>query len=313
MKKTVFSIVLALAASVFVSAQNVGIGTINPDYNLEVIGSIRSSSNTYVGGFLGIGTTNPNHKLQINDGSIAIFNTADFKTWRQTYNSTDNTYQFLENSTPRLVIANGGFVGIGTTNPNYKLQVNDGTIAIFNSTDSKTWLQNYNAIGNYYQFVENLSTRMVIANGGNVGINTTSPDYRLDINGTANVQTNLTVGGTAAIDGNVTMNGKGLLYNAASSAKLRYFTRTAAVSVVNLAAHGLSAEFSINFSGFTSPPEVFVGDIVSTGGTTGPLYKCQLVIYAVTASDCKARISNTSASTINQDITWNISCIGAGN
>ena len=255
MKKIFTMAACALVCCTAATAQYVGIGTSSPAYKLHVIGSTYSTGDTYVGGYL----------------------------------------------------------GIGTTTPAYKLQVNDGSIAVFNSTDLKTWYMNYQSGGNYFQVSEGGVSRMTFANGGNIGIGTNTPGARLDVNGSANVETNLTVGGTASVTGNITMNGKGMLYNAAGSGKLRYYTRTAAFTVVNLAPHGISPEGAIGFSGFTSAPEVFVGDITTTGGTTGQLWKLQLIIYDVTASGCKCRISNTSNTTCNQDITWNISCIGVGN
>jgi hypothetical protein len=109
---------------------------------------------------------------------------------------------------------------------------------------------------------------------------------------------------------NLTVSGnKGLLRNAAGSTQLRYYTRTAAFTAI-LPAFGTSAEGSIGFSGFTNPPQVMVGDIVSTGGTVGQLYRVQLVIYDVTANSCHARLINTSNAAVNYNITWNIICIG---
>src|SRR5262245_35168670 len=41
-----------------------------------------------------------------------------------------------------------GFVGIGTTNPAYKLHIIDGTIGLFNSTSQVTWtINNYSSAG----------------------------------------------------------------------------------------------------------------------------------------------------------------------
>ena len=80
---------------------------------------------------------------------------------------------------------------------------------------------------------------------------------------------------------------------------------------INLAAHAASTStIYIAFSGFTSAPVAFVGNIVTTGGTAGELYRCVLQLYNVTAAGCNAKIINTDSSPINQDITWNIICIG---
>ena len=191
-----------------------------------------------------------------------------------------------------------GFVGIGTTTPAYKLQVNNGPLAFYNTTDFKTWYFNYSTSAKLFYLTEDGLARLAIANGGNVGIGKTAPLATLDVAGNANVDGNLTVSGN-----------KGLLRNAAGSTQLRYYTRTAAFTAI-LPAFGTSPEGSIGFSGFTSPPQVMVGDIVSTGGTVGQLYRVQLVIYDVTASSCHCRLINTSNDAVNYSITWNIICIG---
>ena len=190
-----------------------------------------------------------------------------------------------------------GLLGIGTTSPDYKLQVNNGPIAFYNTLDSKLWYFNYSTSGLFY-LSESGSTRLAVVNGGNVGIGTTAPTAKLDVAGSGNFNGNLTVSGN-----------KGIIRNAAGNAQLRYYTRTAAFTAI-LPAFGTSAEGSIGFSGFTNPPQVMVGDIVSTGGTVGQLYRVQLVVYDVTASGCHARLINTSNGPVNYDITWNIICIG---
>jgi hypothetical protein len=38
-----------------------------------------------------------------------------------------------------------GAVGIGTSTPSYKLQVNNGSLALYNSTDDKFWSIEYNS------------------------------------------------------------------------------------------------------------------------------------------------------------------------
>jgi hypothetical protein len=74
----------------------------------------------------------------------------------------------------------------------------------------------------------------------------------------------------------------------------------------------LSGEGNFGFSGagFTTTPAVMVGDIVSTGGSAGELYRMQLIIYGCNTTSCKARLLNTSPSAINYSVTWNIICIG---
>lgn len=239
---------VVLAVSQLLMAQNVGIGTSTPDYKLQVIGIINGTSNAY-------------------------FN---------------------------------GSVGIGTVSPGYKLQVNNGQIALYNTTDLKTWYFGYSSTSNYFYLSEGGTNRLVVLNGGNVGIGTSSPDEKLDVNG------NLRVAASANIESNLTVNGgKGIMRNTQGSAQLKYYTREVEFSA-GLGGFALSGEGNFGFSsaGFTTTPAVMVGDIVSTGGSAGELYRMQLIIYGCNTTGCKARLLNTSPNAINYSVTWNIICIG---
>jgi hypothetical protein len=252
--KSIFLCLLLLASTgISVFAQNIGIGTSVPAYKVDVVGKMHSTGDIY----------------------------------------TDQ------------------YIGIGTTTPPYKLTVQDGSIAIFNSSDIKTWYFNYNSSGNYFQLSEGGINRLTVLNGGNMGIGTTNPAYKLDINGTANVATNLTVGGTTAIEGNLTVNnGKGIL-RSWNGTQIKYYTQESSVHAV-LPAFGTSIEGTIAWpSGiFTSPPNILVGDITSTGGSTGQLYRVQLVCYDATTTSCHFRLINTWNGAIDYNITWNIVYIG---
>ncbi|MEO0144009.1 MAG: hypothetical protein ABIL45_03640 [candidate division WOR-3 bacterium] len=59
---------------------NVGIGTTNPQYKLDVSGDIRVSGNTYVSGNVGIGTTNPAYRLDVS-GDIRATGTINANTF----------------------------------------------------------------------------------------------------------------------------------------------------------------------------------------------------------------------------------------
>lgn len=165
-------------------------------------------------------------------------------------NRTTSVNQFgldlYTNTTPRLSITNAGKVGIGTTNPSSDLHVHrnnligssiklthmntgittaDGADLAEEAND--LWLRNWENGG--VKFSTNGQQRMVLDNGGNLGIGTQTPSAKLDVQGsalftgnvgigTANPQAPLHVAGTVRIADGTQGDGKVLTSDAAGNA-----------------------------------------------------------------------------------------------
>jgi len=222
---------------------NVGIGTTSPNAKLAVNGNLRVEGNTsgtsasfggsgdfaidapgvsggrfivkHSTGNVGIGTTSPGYKLDIQGSSpfLRINNTAEtdagiiFQDSADTgqsasikYNSSDNSLSFsnFSSNTERMRITSGGNVGIGTTNPNARLNVKSTgsttdqiTLTHSGNTVNVVAIGQENSHGSLILRANNSINKVRLSAAGNssyildsnVGIGTTSPAYTLDVNG----------------------------------------------------------------------------------------------------------------------------------
>jgi hypothetical protein len=175
------------------------------DYNVAMSEKMRITST----GNVGIGTTSPDHKLRVN-GDARIGNlhikTADFGTQgtgKTIYAdaagggvlgfTSTTAFDFSNGITSRMRITSGGNVGIGTTNPQAKLEVASGDL-IINNSGGKIDFRDGSGSSRYFLELANSnadlqindrtgagSVSMTIQSGGNVGIGTTSPGAQLHI------------------------------------------------------------------------------------------------------------------------------------
>jgi hypothetical protein len=129
-----------------------------------------------------------------------------------------------------------GDVGIGTTNPGAKLQVDSGTTnvtSIFKSSDNQAWISvkdsgsaTFGALfgvdtdaGHEVVLANNSATkRLVIDTSGKVGIGTTSPSAKLDVVGNVNTDNSISIqgvdtGNPAASTEELRLSGYGVLGN----------------------------------------------------------------------------------------------------
>lgn len=90
---------------------------------------------------------------------------------------------------------NQGNVGIGTTYPGAKLHISNGGLRLSYDSDflQKIWEVNYDPSGYFYIDEFGLARHFTIKNGGNVGIGTTDPLYKLDVAGNMRINSTLNI------------------------------------------------------------------------------------------------------------------------
>lgn len=204
-----------------------------------------------------------------------------------------------------------GNIGVGYVQSegiNYRISIKNGSIAIYNSAFDVTWRMNYdpNITGLAFSYGPGTltnTTRLSIAN--TTGIVTAHNG--LNVTGV----TSLT--GNAIITGNAVVGGDKPVVRAGTAAggNIKIYNQSYSFGAV-LAGSGQSAEFSIFWPNgiFTNRPTVFVGNEIYTGGTLGQLYRVFVKLYDCTSTSCKGRLINTSPNAINYDVSFDVMMIG---
>jgi hypothetical protein len=174
---------ILLAVDGSTSGGNVLIGTTtDAGYKLDVNGTARAS----------VFSVNANGSISSSGywGTLTTAGAGSYADWAVINSATT---RIMHNPTGTLNMVFNGSVGIGTTSPATLLQLNSAsgvnTTLSFSENGTLKWYNRHNAGDGSYQIVDvtNSATRLHITSGGNVGINTTSPLQKLQVEGSARV------------------------------------------------------------------------------------------------------------------------------
>ena len=189
----------------------VSLGSLMRFYTADTLAlTLDDSQNAIFTGNVGIGTTSPAAKLDIhyftsggNDDLLNIgldaTNPTRAKIYTEDYNGNFGLWD--SGSTQKVKVSaggasyfNGGSVGIGTTSPLSKLNVNgsikiEGENQLYFGSSGSTPLWGIKALGNDLIISEQgTNSGDLIFTGENLGVGTTSPNDKLDVNGTVRTQ-----------------------------------------------------------------------------------------------------------------------------
>ena len=214
------------------SGGNVGIGTTAPSYKLSIV---HSETGTVVAGFQNTSSTGYSGAHILNNSGTLIghwgYGNASISGGLSDLvyfgSIASKSVVFTTNDTIKMTILSGGNVGIGTTSPLQKLDIRDGNIELSDTAFSnipEIRFTGFSGGGRYIyagikadedgafnghlEFWTTPSSagfsaanaafaeRMRITSGGNVGIGTTSPGYKLEVSGDKSRFNNIIIGGT---------------------------------------------------------------------------------------------------------------------
>jgi len=202
--------------------RNLGIGISNPTEKLDVYGNVKISNNEYIMGNLGINTSNITEKLQVYSGKIysdtQLLSTSNdsatvpaysFKEDSNTgmFHPSNDAIGFTTAGSEKMRIDTNGNVGIGITNPGYRLDVQSninintsvgwGTGIHFLGSEERLYKHNdavspglvahISTASNFSVLSTGANVRMLVQGStGNVGIGKSNPLYKLDVDGPVN-------------------------------------------------------------------------------------------------------------------------------
>lgn len=226
------------AVSAFVDEGNVGFGptaTLGTNDNTPLAFEINNSEKMRLtaGGNLGIGTTNPNAGLEIYGRDLMFsgpFASSNVMTFVADGTSRMALVRSASSNDLKIASFNAGIgefvtfdyeagnVGIGTTSPAVRLEVNGGIVS---NAASGNVIKTGSSVGDFsvamysdtaygiiqaanYAHTGGVRPLLLNPSGGNVGVGTLAPAYKLDVAGQINADTSATPavqGRSSAFDG----------------------------------------------------------------------------------------------------------------
>ena len=185
------------ASVVYDDGTNVGIGTSSPNYKLQVTSAGAGASEIVASNTAGGERI---HLISRNSAGVSYAQSQNSQLLVGTFDNF--ALQFMVNNTTRMIVDTSGNVGVGTNSPGTKLDIlgaGNPTITLRGSDGAYTSILNLQAAGggastinatggsNALVLQTNSAERMRIDSSGNVGIGTSSPQQRLQVNGSAAV------------------------------------------------------------------------------------------------------------------------------
>ena len=283
---------------------NIGFGTTAPGFPLNFSNALGDKISFY-------GNSGAHYGIGIQSNLLQFYSDIASTDLAFGYGSSGS---FTEN----MRIKGGGNVGIGVNNPQQNLSVKGGmnidqaagngngltNVLRFGSSSgeaigSNRTITTAGTNNNGLDFYTANLNRMAITNGGNVGIGTINPSQKLE------------VAGNAAVQGAVTVNsGKGIIQNT-SGTQLKYVVTNVSVNPAGTICAGCLISIPVTFSqAFTSPPQVFVGNVTAAASGVQYFYM-QPTLDNVTSTGCGLILVNTSNVAFSLNYTLNIIAIGA--